>query len=861
MKKRTWIFAGFLAGLIFFIASWIGGTNFLMGGTIHSGDLINQYISFFASYQHTILHDLSSISFSFSNGLGGNTAGNWGYYLLSPFNFIVLLFPTKFLPQALYTVILLKVMVASASFCWMTKKLHHLADPWAISLAIAYSLSSYVINYIGNLMWLDAIAFLPLLVVFVVQLSKGRFSFPYIWLLAITIVANYYTAYMVCLFLVAFFAYQVYLNTSTLKELIKNSSLFILASLTAGAISGVSIIPTAFNLLENKLNYSLPNPNINFFHIWQELPASVLFSTRSLQLPLRLQLPLCFVGTITLFLAICFFFNGRIALKTRLASLFLCIFTASGLLSEKLYLLWHGGQPPVAFAYRFSFLITFIIAFFASYQLANNISRNNLKISISIFAIFLVIYYFRSSKLLLLNSTDCILVLVFSIISGLLIFIYYKNKINAWIPAIFLIFEIFSSATIFWNNVKQPSVKITDYIAQTQSFINQLPKSAKTDRLAKSFLLNDNCGESYIFNYRGAEVFSSNNDPKISEFYSLLGLPGDGYFYFYFSSTQLTDALFDIKAFITTNRLTGYTEGFKNYGLRNDLANNKIWLKNKQNVAYKCNTFPIAFAGYKANNLRLTANHPLENQTRVLNSLTNSKHTYFSKPITAQVTSDNLITKTSKKQLSYQVKKKATPSSVTFTYTAKPNSVGYIVLDNNQLYNYSKIFKITLNNQLLNINSVTYQPLGISVPKNGKVTLKFQMGERNEKGNLFIPQLYLLNKQSLNKTISYAQKNQLKLSKWTNNQVEGTINIKQGQSLITTIPYTTGWKAFSDGKPVKVGKALNRFIALDLPKGKHKITLKHTMPGLKLGIVISVLGFIVMISEYLIIKKHQKKQL
>ncbi|EQM95980.1 hypothetical protein HMPREF0525_01529, partial [Lactobacillus jensenii 27-2-CHN] len=153
MKKRTWIFAGFLAGLIFFIASWIGSINFLMGGTIHSGDLIDQYISFFAYFQHTLLHDFSSISFSFSNGLGGNTAGNWGYYLLSPFNFIALLFPTKFLPQALYIIILLKVMVASASFCWMSKKLHHLADPWAISLAVAYALSSYVITYIGNLMW------------------------------------------------------------------------------------------------------------------------------------------------------------------------------------------------------------------------------------------------------------------------------------------------------------------------------------------------------------------------------------------------------------------------------------------------------------------------------------------------------------------------------------------------------------------------------------------------------------------------------------------------------------------------------------------------------------------------------------
>lgn len=133
------------------------------------------------------------------------------------------------------------------------------------------------------------------------------------------------------------------------------------------------------------------------------------------------------------------------------------------------------------------------------------------------------------------------------------------------------------------------------------------------------------------------------------------------------------------------------------------------------------------------------------------------------------------------------------------------------------------------------------------------------MGESNEKGNLFIPQLYLLNKQALNKTISYAQNNRLKLSKWTNNQIEGTVNIKHGQSLITTIPYTSGWKAFSDEKPVKIVKALDRFIALDLPKGKHKVTLKHTMPGLKLGITISILGLISVVTEYLVLKKYREK--
>ena len=851
MKKRTWIFAGFLAGLIFFIASWIGSINFLMGGTIHSGDLIDQYISFFAYFQHTLLHDFSSISFSFSNGLGGNTAGNWGYYLLSPFNFIALLFPTKFLPQALYIIILLKVMVASASFCWMSKKLHHLADPWAISLAVAYALSSYVITYIGNLMWLDAIAFLPLLVVFVTQLSKGRFSFPYILLLAITIVANYYTAFMVCLFLVGFFIYQSYLNYSNWKNLLRNSLYFSIASLTAGALAAFSIAPTAFNLLENKLNYSLASPNISFFHVWQELPATMLFYTRSW------QLPLLFVGTITLILTISFFFNRSIPIKVRLASLLFSLFTASGLLNGKLYILWHASQPPQLFPYRFVFLITFIMVFFASYQLANHNSKADLKISTACFLFFLAFYFFRSRKLLFLNAAACFLALLIALISLALVILYYTKKINPWIPAAFLILEMFLSATIFWNNIKQPSTNITNYTAQTQTFINQLPKTAKDQRLAKSFLLNNDRGESYTFNYRGAEVFSSNNDPKISDFYSLLGLPGYGYFYFYSTSTQLTDALFDIKTFITTTRLTDSIVGFKNYGLRNDLKKNKVWYKDKYNTAYQCNTFPLAFAGYKANNLKLAIKQPLENQTKVLNALTGSKQVYFSKPISAQITSTNLVVKKDKNQLNYQ-SKKAILSTLTFTYKAKPNSVGYIVLDNN-LMGYadytSAASSLTINNHTFRSMPVTYQPIGVYVPKSGKVTLKIKLKKEISKGSLLNPELYLLNKQALNKTISYAQNNRLKLSKWTNNQIEGIVNIKQGQSLITTIPYTSGWKAFSDGKPVKIVKALNRFIALDLPKGKHKVTLKHTMPGLKLGIIVSFIGLIALVFEYLIIKK------
>ncbi|MCZ3622927.1 cell division protein, partial [Lactobacillus mulieris] len=85
----------------------------------------------------------------------------------------------------------------------------------------------------------------------------------------------------------------------------------------------------------------------------------------------------------------------------------------------------------------------------------------------------------------------------------------------------------------------------------------------------------------------------------------------------------------------------------------------------------------------------------------------------------------NLVVKKDKNQLNYQ-SKKATLSTLTFTYKAKPNSVGYIVLDNNQLYT-TQISKLTVNNQEICLMPITYQPIGVYVPKSGKVTLKIKL--------------------------------------------------------------------------------------------------------------------------------------
>ena len=106
MKKiPKFVIPVLISALLFLLAGLFTGTNPYFGGTLNSGDILDQYLSFFGYLRHILLGNLSDFSYSFSNGLGGSMAGNWGYYLLSPLNFIVLLFPATKVNLAIYTII------------------------------------------------------------------------------------------------------------------------------------------------------------------------------------------------------------------------------------------------------------------------------------------------------------------------------------------------------------------------------------------------------------------------------------------------------------------------------------------------------------------------------------------------------------------------------------------------------------------------------------------------------------------------------------------------------------------------------------------------------------------------------------
>lgn len=78
--------------------------------------------------------------------------------------------------------------------------------------------------------------------------------------------------------------------------------------------------------------------------------------------------------------------------------------------------------------------------------------------------------------------------------------------------------------------------------------------------------------------------------------------------------------------------------------------------------------------------------------------------------------------------------------------------------------------------------------------------------------------------------------------------VEGTVSNPSDGMLMVSIPYEDGWHAYVDGEESGILRADYGFMALRLTSGSHKITFKYQAPGLRIGILLSLAGWIIFLA-------------
>lgn len=367
-----------------------------------------QYLDFL-SYLQDALKGSNSIFYSFSKVLGGNTIGIVSYYLASPFNLLVLLFPKAELVSFVDIVIALKLAAAAITCAvFLNYRFKHLKESRIYHsvitciLAVSYASGQYSIAQSSNIMWLDGVYMLPLILLGVFKLVRERKCAFLSISVGLSIIFNWYTGGINCLFAIIWFFFELITNNT--DQVIGNSFLktvkanlgsivhFGLAMSIGVLLSGILFFPTVaamHNSAEGALEFLslydsklLGNP--------LSLIDSYLPGVKSTQSSVSL-----YCGFIPILGFFGFFLSRNIRIKTKISYLALTILVVLSLYWNPLYLVFSLFKPAYSYWCRFSYIgIMTLVYVAASFYL--NSDQKDLKRTLLLSAIlFLAVLLYR----------------------------------------------------------------------------------------------------------------------------------------------------------------------------------------------------------------------------------------------------------------------------------------------------------------------------------------------------------------------------------------------------------------------------------------------------------------------------------
>ncbi len=325
-------------------------------------DANGQYISYFAYFKNILLGNESPL-FTFAKIIGGDMVGLMAYYLLSPFNLVFLLFPTRLFPQAFAIVGVLKTGAAGLTAAiYFSKK--DMDNTKVLLLSSAYGFMSYTVVNLPNIMWIDGVIILPLIALGIDRLFEGKSAILYFVTLLYGIFVNYYIGFMLCGASAIYFLYKL------VKGEIKNIAYIIrygISSICSGLLNMAMIIP-ALKSLEGSSKSSMNfMDNIGFteYLSFEKLIKHILFPVTTVEKGTTI-IPTIFVGFIITGLFILFFISKNVCLKNKLAAALISVIFGVSFCFATPYYIWHGFARPVWFEYRFAFIASFFMILIAA---------------------------------------------------------------------------------------------------------------------------------------------------------------------------------------------------------------------------------------------------------------------------------------------------------------------------------------------------------------------------------------------------------------------------------------------------------------------------------------------------------------
>ncbi|MDF4141684.1 YfhO family protein [Lactobacillus kefiranofaciens] len=841
-KETLFYFISFILPGLIFVSYFFYTHNGIL-----TVDLGQQYVDFLAFFRSNLFTHPLKLIYTFSNGLGGSMLATDAYYLFSPFNLLLFLFPQKFVPQAILIIIALKIAMAGLTsyYYWHQKIANYF---YVLAASSSYALSGYVIGNYYNLMWLDAVLLLPLLIDAIDKvLAKQKNHLTLItFLLWLT---NFYTAFMALLFGLLYFLTKIFfIKKESRLPLFWN---YLKCSMFGSFFNAFMLLPVFVEMLQGKAASSAQWSWGFQFPPYEQFSklADGAYNFHEMQE----GMPNIYIALPLLMFTILYFLSKKINWQNKLANGLLLSFLIASLFWTPLVLLWHLGQFPVWYPGRFSFVLIFL-----SLNLAIDFLRQHEKISLiqigilAILALGLAIYLCLNQGFEFLTQeaqiSSCSFLALGLLFIGL---IYQKTELAA--PFFYLIVElelIINVVLSLGNLAYQKDSDFQNFAANTNQATQYLKMHDQGFyRTEKTFYRSD--GDPFTADYNGLSSFNSISDQRVLNLLMNLGFVNNSNSYNNFGGTPITDDLLGVKYYLLPNNdiiplRKNKQMKYNNPNHRIDVSDYAMQKKFKQLLIVKNNhALPLLFLSPTApKEIKFDPASISNNQNLFFKQATGKKTQLFTRVIWPDPKKIG-VTGWEGGWMQYSRKKHAQVSRVIFNFRPHTNDSYYLELPGDLDENSAEIH---VNDSNLNLSVRDPDPrlINLGSQMQGQ-RIQIAITLKKNDLNLNSANLWRLNTTKLNTQITAFKRNQPIFSQAGLKIKSNRFATKKAMTMNSTIPASSNWLIFDKGKLLHQNKTLfmKTFLNFKLVKGQHQITLIYIPWIFLIGLLITIISIII----------------
>ncbi len=866
--KNGYLFAAFCIPLALMIAAYISFDIWPFGTrSVLSLDLNAQYVFYF-DYMHDVFAGKESLFYCWSRNLSGEFMGIIGYYLASPFNILVWLFPRTMITEGLLCMILAKFGVCGATFAFYAHKSRGVSKTTAVIFAPMYAMCAYMIVQTMNPMWLDGVLILPIVCYGIESLVRENRFRMLVGALVYAFVANFYIGFMIAIFTVLYFIYFYFANAKydsakrVVLVFVQKGAFTGVCGIVAAMISGFMILPVYNSLQNGKLEFTVPDyslaTNFDFLKIAQKLFPNTYDTVR------MEGLPFIFCGSVVLILAAGYFCSHKFGFAKKLSAGLLIGVLLVCMYIRPVDMIWHGGQMPNWLPYRYSFMVSFVMVMLAAQMFEQIRSLKARTIGfISVCYIGLVLYVeaqdtfmstLGSGREVFDGITVALPAVLFIVIAGVMLYFVRKTSPQKLSKAAVIAVVAVISGELCFNTTNTLSKMNTDIVFSTRdSYLDVIvPLREKVDeikaqddgfyRIEKNFFRSVN--DPMATGMYGLSHSSSTLNAKAIDMLGCFGFTSNGHYTRFSGNTPLTSDIFGVKYILDT------------------VNNSTADIKSADDIKVTENTdaLPIAYlTDISVKGLELSDKQVFLNQSKLLSCMAGTYgKLYFEmfSPDIGPIADNCTMGHFENEHIGFT--NAGSDASVIYRLTAPRDGEVYMYIPTD----YQREVNVYVNGSYIGAcfegDNHNIKKLG-TFKEGDSIELKLKLNKQD----LYYqePQFAVFDTEA--EASAVAQLSELNrdtvCERVSGTEVKISVNADRDRLLFTTIPAEDGWTVYVDGKQTDYVTVLNdSLMAVELSAGQHTVEFKFIPDGLIIGLIIMACGILIFVAMIVIYLKLRK---